>query len=174
MKNTLRHVEVVTNSRRIFYELGKPNVPIRTIIIGGTQQERTEAVCGHMAEQFIEAMDLRCCMAIVGTTAIDTENPVIGADFFADARIKGMLLSRAWLKVVVAVTKRKCVGNISKAFHAVGAITPDFIDIVVVDAEDKALRACLEKAKVGMLVAPDYVRRKAEKDFKAEDNDQAD
>lgn len=132
--SNLNHLMVCTNSRNIFQTLGHKDVPIRTVIIGGQQRGRTASISGALAELFVRtAALLQFGCAIIGATKIATESGYCYAESQEDAVMKGLLLGRSNLRVVIA-DNTKVQEKLSGVGFAACALSPNFVDLVITNA----------------------------------------
>ncbi len=103
---SVNKIEVITNDRLIFNCLGDAKVQIKTIMIGGRQQFRSNSVAGLMAENFLKANDIRAGMAIVSATGIYFNFEKKKAFFYAEnehfASMKRQFLDRSTIRIIVA------------------------------------------------------------------------
>jgi len=130
----LNYLTVATNSRLIFNEIGDPEVPIRSIVIGGQQSGRTSSISGAIAEQFLRtATLLHFGVGIIGATAISTEKGFCYADSQGEAVMKGLLLDRCSMRIIIA-DNSKLAKNPAGGGYAVCALDPNFVDLIITNA----------------------------------------
>jgi DeoR/GlpR family transcriptional regulator of sugar metabolism len=128
----LNHLEVCTNSRRVFSTLGDPDVQTRIIVIGGTQETRTEAICGQLAESFLVNSGLFFGMAFVGATVVDLTEGQFGSDHLRISTTKAHMLGRAQIRIVLAdSTKITC--EALQSYYPYAALNAASVDIIVTD-----------------------------------------
>lgn len=130
--NIINHLEVCTNSRSVFSVLGKSSVNARTIMIGGSQEPKTETVCGHLAEVFLENSGLRFGMTFIGATFVDIRQNCVGADYLRDGAMKAMMLDRSAIRVLIADSE-KFMENSYRASYKFSAFSKDAFDILITD-----------------------------------------
>ena len=134
---TLQRLTVCTNSRGIFNVLGVAKVLTKTIMIGGEQVARSEAVAGRMSELFIKSAGvLQFGLGIMGATVVDLDpkNLVACSDTFEEANLKTLLYSKSSLRIlVVDHTKLRQDGQM-RASYPFAAIHPDQLDLLVTNA----------------------------------------
>lgn len=130
----LVYLTVCTNSRIIFQTLGGSEVPIRTIVIGGQQRGKTQSIAGGLAEMFVRTASLlQFGCGIVGATSVDVETGYCYADSQEDAIMKGLLLSKSALRILV-VDNNKLGAKLTGGGYAAFALDRKFIDLVVTNA----------------------------------------
>ena len=128
----LNRLHVCTNSRGIFNVLGDPSVPIKTIMVGGSQHPQTEAVVGWCAEKFLIATNLTFSICFIGATAVDTKHFTLGADQDHDAGIKNEFLNRSEIRVVVADSSKWGDGTCS-SYSPFSGINDGSISLIITD-----------------------------------------
>lgn len=131
-KNTnLSHLSVCTNNRTIFQTLGDPDVPIRTIIIGGQQRGRTSTVAGALAEYFLRgATQMSFGICVVGSTNIAVEGGNCFSDSQEEAILKSVAFSKSSLRIV-ALNSSKLTRNPVRGGYAFAALNERSIDAIV-------------------------------------------
>ena len=129
--SALLGLTVCTNSRGIFNSLGTYEVPIKSIIVGGTQLGMTETIAGPLAELFLEkASVLNFSVALVGATMLDLRRFVCCSDTSEEQVIKQKVFERAQLRVVV-VDDSKLTFAPTRESYRFAAITPEQIDLII-------------------------------------------
>lgn len=132
--------EVCTNSRSVYHTLGDPNVHVRTLIVGGFQEGGTEAICGHLAETFLELSNLSFAVAIVGATVVDLNLKQFGSDHYRDGVMKQKFLERSNIRIVVADSSKFSFSPMTR-HHRYCAISPDCVDFIVTDSYAAVMKA---------------------------------
>ncbi len=128
------HLDLWTNSRSIFELTGAPDCKITTIVLGGQQRQQSETICGELTKICLDAWNPSFSVSVIGATTIDRR--VAGAYNASEGAIKGNLLSRGGLKILVADSS-KFSDYPLEASSSFVEITPDFVDCIVTDSKGK-------------------------------------
>jgi DeoR/GlpR family transcriptional regulator of sugar metabolism len=129
----LARLIVCTNSRGIFNILGEPGVSVKTLILGGMQQKKSEALSGVYAHKSLCGMDLRFLVSIIGVTAVDIGRGTFFADHEQDAAIKNEFLQRTSALRVVICDSSKFVDSSGLDHIPLCSINPISVDVIVTD-----------------------------------------
>ena len=129
----LSSLEVCINSLSIFQTLGNLDVDARTLMLGGFQEEGSEALCGTYTEKFIEANNLKMGVCIVGATLVDLGARQFGSDHYRDGQLKRKLLERSTIKIVAADSSKFCKESMQN-HYGFCSIDTRCVDLIVTDS----------------------------------------
>lgn len=160
--SSLNYLEVITNSRSIFSNLGRPSVKSHCIITGGSQHPRTEALSGPLAESFFDYFKMGMSLSFIGTTVVDLERRVVGSDHRPDGIMKSKMLERGSVRCVVA-DHQKFMTSAFKGYYDFADLSNSNIDIVITNEPTheikgaptiKEIQGILNKSGIALLAAP--------------------
>jgi DeoR C terminal sensor domain len=157
-ERSLNRIEVVTNDRYIFHQLGENDVDAKVIIVGGRQLYKSNTIAGLMAEKFLKYNDITAHIAFVGVTSIsldqDGELSYLGVENEQIAAIKLDFLRRSDLRVVLADSSKFQFDG-GHADYKMCPIKKNEIDMVITDKADPEVMSLFQEIGVPLIVCND-------------------
>lgn len=131
----LARLTVCTNSRGIFNTIGPASVLVKTIMIGGEQVARSEAVAGRMAEVFVMNCGiLRFGLSIIGASGVclpESGTAFAYSDTTEEATLKTLLFSRSNIKVLVIDHSKLRDKVPARMTYPFVNIQPEHVDLII-------------------------------------------
>lgn len=141
-------LSVCTNSRKIFEELGPPEVGVKCIIVGGQQKFRSPTVAGAMAELFLRtASILQFGLCILGSTKVDVERFAICSDSQEEASMKNLFMEKSSLRIV-CVDDSKLQTGPGREGYKYASIDPNHIDLIITNSPFRTKNQNSSKADI--------------------------
>ncbi len=131
---SLARLNVTTNSRGIFQTLGNPKVMTKTIMIGGEQVSKSDAVAGPLAELFIQnASILRFGLGILGASFVEVSEGSLRAcsDTGAEANVKALLFGKSSLRILAVDHSKFRTEPTLRISYPFAQISPSQVDLIV-------------------------------------------
>jgi len=128
--SALAGLTVCTNSIDIFRVLGSYEVPVKTIVVGGSRLGMTETIAGSLAEQFLSSANINFSIAIVGATNVDLKRNVCCSDTPEEQVLKQTVFQHSNLRVVL-VDDSKFKTEFSRENYSFVNLTPEQVDLII-------------------------------------------